>query len=397
MAGETVTWNGDAMAVAQVSTHTVTGTWATDDTATLTCGGNSVTFTVAGTETIAAVVAGLVAAWNASTAATLAEVTASDDNPAVTLTADTAGLPFVTTASETTAGDGAVGVQVDTTASAGPNDASTAANWSTGVVPVATQHIVLENSSVAILYGLDLSGATFASFTRKASYTGFVGLPRNNSGGYVEYRDTYLKIDATLATIDASGSGRTKIDFGTVQTACTINGSGTAAESGIPPILLLGTHVSNTLVVNKGSVAVAWFAGEDSDFASVDVGYTTNQSSDSTVVLGAGMTTLTAVTINGGSTKILANAGTVTYTTGTAELGDTATVTTLNVLASTFYYKSSGTCTTANVYGGARLDLSRDTRDRTLTNVNVDLAGGAIFHDPAYTATLTNGIVPTAL
>lgn len=400
MAGKVV-WIGlDAPTVAQVSTHTVADTWATGDTATLTCGTFSVTFTVAGTETVAAVVAGLVAAWNDSTAAPLTEVTASDANPAVTLTADTAGIPFVTTASEDTAGNGTVGAQVDTTANSSPNDASVAANWDTGSVPGAGDDLVLENSDVSILYGLDFSGATLASFTRRSTYTGLIGLPHVNvtdAGSYVEYRDTHFKIDATLATIDASGSGRTNIDFGTVETACTINGSGTPAETGVPPVLLLGSNSSNVLIVNKGSVGVSFYTveGETSELASATIGYITNRASDSTVVFGAGMAALTTVNINGGNTTILANVGTVLFKSGVAELGGTATViTALHVQAGTFFYKSSGTAATVNVYANARLDFSRDSRDRIVSNANVNLSEGGTIYDPAGTVTWTNEVVP---
>ena len=384
----TVKWNGDVVAlVAQVSTHTVTGVWATNDTATLTCGGRSVTFTVAGVETVTAVVAGLVSAWNLAADATLAEITASDTDPAVTLTKDVAGVPFVTTASEVTAGSGAVGVQVTTTANSSPNDASVALNWDTGVVPGAGDDVVLENSAINILYGLDFSGALLTSFTRRASYTGVIGLPRTHAAGYVEYRDTYLKIDCTLATINASGAGRTKIDFGTVQTACIINGSGTAAETGIPSILLLGTHASNDLTINKGSVGVAFFAGETSTILTASVSYLANQSSDSIVTFGSG-TTLGTVTINAGSTLIQNNVTTVTQASGTTTITGTATAGTLTIRGGTVAYRSSGTITAATVASGAVLDFRHDLRGRTVTNLDI-LAGAAVY-DTHATVTWSN-------
>ena len=42
-----ITWRGDAMAVAQVDTNVIGGTWATNDILTATCNGKSVSFVVA--------------------------------------------------------------------------------------------------------------------------------------------------------------------------------------------------------------------------------------------------------------------------------------------------------------------------------------------------------------
>ncbi len=399
MAG-TVVWTGNALAVAQVakgSIDSVDGTPANNEFF-VTIGGAVVS--QVGDTDVATTAIALLAKLVAETDARFARITWTNPSAGnIWGTARSAGVPFVAVLTETGAGTGSVTDFSDDPASSGPNDASVAGNWDTGAVPGAGDDAVLENSSVSILYGLGLPVATMASFTRRKSYTGLIGLPRTNPGGYVEYLSTYLGLDATVATIDASGSGRTKLNFRAVQNACVINGSGSRAESAVPSVLLLGTHVANTLVVNKGDVGVNWFSEEalDSKLASVNIGFINNQASDSTVVFGAMMSQLTTVNINGGNTKILANAGTVNYTTGVAELGDTATVTTLNVLTGTFLYKSSGTATTINVYANATVDFSRDSRSRIVTNANVNLAENGSVNDPLYTVTWTNDITPTAL
>ena len=390
----TNTWLGDAPAVSQIanaSIDTVDGTPA-NNTFTVTIGGLAIS--QVGDTDVSTTAAALVVLLNLSTDARFSTITWT--NPSVgniTGTADTAGVPFVAALTETGAGTGSVTDFSDTTASSGPNHVDTAGNWSLGAVPVDADDVVVENSAVDMLYGLDQSDVELTSLIIRSTFTGTIGLPRTNAGGYVEYRDRYLKISGTDTAINGSGSERINIDFVTDQVSCVVNGSGAAAEEGVPPILLLGSNASNVLTVNKGNVGVAFHAGETATFLTCKVGYITNPSSDATITFGPG-TTLGTVTIGGGTTIIGCDVTTVTYTSGTAEIAGVATVTTLNVRSARFYYRSTGTATTINVTGGAAIDFSRDSRSRTVTNANVNLSSGAVIFDPNYTVTWTNGIIP---
>lgn len=392
-------WRGDAPAVAQVSTFTVTLTWATNDTATLTCGGNSVTFTVGGTQTAAAVVVGLVAAWNASTAPELAEITASGSVSPITLTHGTAGVQFTVTSSEVTAGDGVVGDQVDTTSPAGPNVYSTAANWSGGAVPIDNDDIIFENSSVSVLYELDQSAVTPASITIMASYTGKIGLPRTNAAGYIEYRDAYLTLcdsaDATNTTIyiglgSGSGSGRIKLDTNTGQVTMTIEKTGTRIESNIPALLWKGTHASNAMYVNRGTVGVAFFGGETATLLTLGCGYLESQSSDSDVRCSNGLT-LTTLDMDGGTGEINANTPNINVRAGTLHVKQSATcATALTLDGGIVYWNSVGTVTQAYVSGGGVLDFRRNSQSVIVSNCDVYENGN--IYDPAGRVTWTNGI-----
>lgn len=392
-------WQGNAPAVKEVSTFTVSLTWATNDTATLTCGSASVTFTVGGTQTIAAVVAGLVAAWNDTTneAPETAEVTASDNSPDITLTSDTAGIPFTVTSSEVTATDGVVGDQVDTTANSGPNCWDTAANWSLGAVPVATNDVVFENSSISCLYGLAQSGATLTSFKQFQTFTGTIGLPRNNtadvSNPYAEYRPTYLAVDVTsvyLGIGGGAGSGRIKLDTGTVQTDVNIWDSGVVIESGIPAILWKGTHASNTLTIDKGSLGVAFYGGELATILTLKVAYTDNQATDVSLICGVGLT-LTTQDIDGGVVTINNDGVTTNQRAGVLTvLGSAAMTTTLRLDGGTCHWNSVGQLTLPIVSGGGVLDFRRDNRTRTVVNCEVHENGS--IYDPAGTVTWTGGI-----
>jgi hypothetical protein len=387
-----VAWEGNAPAVKEVSTLTVTGTWATGDTGTLTCGSASVTFTVAATETIAAVVAGLVAAWNASAAPEIAEQDAGDNSPDITLTSETEGIPFIVTASEDTAGSGAIGVQVDTTPNSGPDAWDTAANWSTGVVPVNGDDVILENSAISILYGLAQSGVALASLTRHETFTGTLGLPRTNSNDtsnpYVEYRPTYLAISVTAADLGlggGSGSGRFNLDTGSNQTTLIIWNSGTRVEAGVPSILWKGTHVDNKWYVNKGDLGIAIFGGETANFDDAGMGFITTQATDATVTIGSGITHKSAgvITIGGGVFSCLSdleNLILVKECAANVTVAGTATPNAVTVYGGTYHWNHAGTVGFLILSDGGEIDFRGDMRAKGCTSIR--LFGGDI-QDPA--------------
>lgn len=392
----TCVWNGGAPAVAQVDTITVAGDWATADTATLICGGKSITFTVAGTQTAAAVVTGLVTAWNLSTVPEHAEITAADgDGDTIVMTADTAGVPFTVTTSEVTAGSGTLS-RAATIANSGPNDWSTATNWSGGAVPVNDDTIIIESSLISIYYGLDQSAITADYLTIKQSFLGTIGLPRTNASNYVEYRDTYLKISPDVITIgsgEGTGSGRIKINTGSVATAVSVLNSGTALENGIPAICWKGTHASNTVSVTKGDLGAAIFAGEVATILTLKMGYYNSPENDAVVHCGSGVT-LGTVTKNGGELtcdNTTAAITALTQTIGETEIfGITNAVTLLNLYGGTVYYSTAGTLTAGVVGTSGVLDFRRDMRAKTVTALQV-YSGGAVY-DPAAVVTWTSGL-----
>jgi hypothetical protein len=385
----TIIWRGDAPAVAQVDTVTVAGTWAVNDTATLTINGKSITFT-ATVNTAANVVTGLVTAWEASTIPEFTEITATDGaGDTIVLTADTAGAPFTVTTSENTAGDGTLS-RAATIANAGPAVASLAGNWEGGVAPATSDTVIFENNANDCLYDLEgLAAQTFAALWIKQSYTGKIGLPKENANEYIEYRATYFKAGFTVLDIgDGLGTGSPRVNLNSnANCTCTIHGSGTAENTGVPAILLKTTTGNLTLYVNKGDVGIAIFGGETATVPTLNLGYLTNQEGDSTVVCGSGVT-LTTVIKTGGSLDIQSNVTTVTNHAGDLSIRGAATVTTLNLNGGTCYDETTGTITAANIYG--ILDRRRTTRAQTITTL--DVYAGSEYHDPAGLVTLTNGL-----
>lgn len=390
----TLRWKGTAPAVAQVSTLTPGGTIEVGDLFLVTIGDHTISYAAIGTS-VASVCAGLTAALAASTVPQFSELTFTDSTTHVTAAAKTAGKPFTITV-DTTEGNGDPAddqtFDVDTiTPSAGPNDWSTPANWSTGTVPDTGDHVVIENSAVDILYGINQDGITLGSLTIAASFTGKIGLPKINSGGYAEYRPDYLAIGATTVTIGdgvGSGSGRIKLDTGTGQTTLNVRGMANTIEPGVEALLWKGTHASNSVQVSRGSVGIAVFAGESATVATLSVGYRSNQASDSSVKCG-GNATLTTVNQSGGFLTIASNAATITMTAG--ELTITAgAFTTINIRGGKVIYKSTGTASSVTVGKGGELDFTQDMRGRTITSL--DLSAGATLRDPFKTVVFTNGI-----
>lgn len=387
-------WLGNAAKVAQVDTLTVGGTIESGDKFLMTINGK--TLTVSATDTSATTTAtAIAAAWNALTATAgyqeFAEITASPNAGVVTLTADTAGLPFTVTVSTTESDDGAADnqtfVKSNVTASAGPNHWDTPSNWSTGAIPVNSDTPIIENSDIDILYGLDQSSVALSSLTIAASYTGKIGLPDRNilvqAAQYEEYRTKYLTIQCSSTTIgDGAGTGSDRIKINNLSTQAALTVRTTRTGSGFYAVHWKGTHSSNTVSVSGGSVAIAPVPSETATVSALDV------TGGASILVGSGVT-LTTVTTSGGAVSLSAAATTLNQTGGILSHYAGA-ITTANVDGGELHEYSGATVTTYNVSTGGRLDFSKSNKARTVTNCN--RYGTGEIYDPAGTVIWTNGI-----
>lgn len=396
----TLRWLGRAAAVAQVTTLTVGGTVEAGDKFIVTCNGKSVTVsaTTTSTATTATEIYTAINALTDSLYPEFAEFTATNATASVvTLTGDTPGVPFTVTVNTTESNGGAADTQTfvaaTTTAATGPNHWDNVNNWDTGAAPTTGDTVYIENSDIDILYGLDQNAVTLAALYVRQSFTGEIGLPEVHSGGaadYPEYRDTYLKISATILTVGdgpGQGSGRIKINTGSVATTLTVNGLGTPAEQDIPAMLWKGTDATNIVRVYKGTFAAAWLGTDAANIATLNVGYQTAQASDVAVYCGA-VTFATAISQEGGTLSL--NTGVTTLTTkgGNMLVQGSGAITTLNNWGSRVVYRGTGTVTTLNLGIGSSMDYAQDMRGRTVTNTNV--YGPVTIFDPFTTVTFTN-------
>jgi hypothetical protein len=378
-------WIGGAQNVAQVSSCAVTGY----DAATsyrVTIGLKAVS--VAGTGgTTAATAAALQAALAASTEPEFTAVSWTVNSSTVTGTAATVGVPFTATSS-VSGGAGTIGAFSTGTASAGPNDVSTPGNWSGGSLPVNSDNVTIDYSDFSLLYGLSaLSGVTLASLTITQTFTGTIGLPKATDDGTIEFRPDYWAISATTLVIGSetgSGSGRIKLDLGSVACTATVYNSGSPAEANLEAVLLKGTSASNSITVQRGSVGIAVFGNETSNVSGgLQVGYVTSPTSDANVRCGSGVT-LATITKSGGVLEVNSAIGTLLKQfAGTTSIFGTGAVAQLTLLGGTVIYCTSGTLNGNTVLGeGALLDFSQDQRVKTIA-APVDLySGTAAVNDP---------------
>lgn len=385
-------WLGSAAPVQQVRTYTVGGTIASGDTFNITVGAKLFSYVAPTTPTTALVAAGIASmiqgisvTYNPEFSG-LAVIYSSGSSFTIS---GQLGVPFDI---QGAVGSSAAGTftYTDTVPASGPNFANVAANWSTGSVPASGDTIYLTNSSVSLLYGLDMHTVTGVTLNVDPTFTGLVGLPRNRGqAGAVqvaEYLPTYWEIGATAANL-ATGGGRCKLNTGSGGTALNITGSATSAEPGVPPILWLGTG-TNTITISKGSFAAGFFANETATISVLNVGWTKNQGGDSTVQIGAGCTVSTitqtggVVSVNGdvtifaqnGKCTAVFNAGNqgtlTTYSGGTFNFGNVSSYASLTV----------GDSSTANFQPGAS----------TVTGTNTTLIGKFTYQDPGQRVTWTN-------
>jgi len=390
----TIYWLGTADAVAQITTVQITAFDAAT-TYSLSVGG-TVIASVAGNTDAATTATDLATAWNNSTHPWATGITASASTDTVTLTADTAGVPFTVT-SAVSGGTGTIGSPTTTTASAGPNDWSTAANWSGGAVPVAADDVIIADSTVNICWGLDQSSVTLASVTIEATYTGKIGLDRTafatsadgdtQNTSKAEYREDYLKIGADAIDIGVhtgpgtpAGSQRLKISNTKAGASTTqVHRTASAAsESGQPPVRLLAANSAADIIVRGGIVGIA--VDEPGETATVgDLSI-----SAGSLYVGDGCT-LSTLTLDGGTCLLRAAAtvATVNANSGTLTTDGDYGITTLTVNGATVYANNTpatgSAITTANLTSGT-LDTTQTTTTRTIATLN--LTGGSLVANP---------------
>lgn len=404
-------FTGDTVAVAQVDTVQITGYHA-DTTYILTVGG--LTVSVAGDTDEDTTATNLCAAWNASTHPYFSTVTASVATDTVTLTANTAGVPFIA-ASSVSGGAGTIGAVGNSTACTGPNWWSEAGNWSTGAVPVNTNDVVLADMSTNICWGLDQDAVTLASLEKTQTFSGSIGLHPfqfattavgdGNQPNVLEYRQHCLKIGAD--TIDLgrhhgvgtpAGSSRIAIWNAKTSGGSTLTVHDTASSSdllGRPAVTYRVVDSDANVYVRGGAGGVGIAKHEPLETATLALVSVTG--STSRVWVGDG-TTLTTYSQAGGANTLQAAATvtTVTCDGGTLTTDGDFLITTLNADGGNVYLNNvtgSVDVTTLNVNGG-NVDATTSTAARTWSTVNWE--EGAIAYNAAdVTMTAFNG--PTEL
>lgn len=397
----TQTFTGNAPTIAQITSWTFGGTWLSTETITLTIGTKAVTF-LTGSTAIATILANLCANFATLDSTIYPEFTGdivatNDSSVTFVATAVNAGVPF-TLALSTNSASGTIGAPGATRANSGPNDWSTAANWSTGSVPVSSDTVWISTPNTAIYYGFAQSAVLLTAMNVTVPAT--IGLPSINANGYFEYRATYLAIGCTTITFFTNvgtGSCFFQLDPGSHTTTVDVFGMGTPggpgnSSTGNYALALKGGGSNYTLNLQQGIIGVAVNTGETATLPTINVSYENNVSSDVSLTLGSGCTT---TTINQFGGSILSNASVTTWTmsAGSGTITGAATITTLTLFpaaqqTSSMSYQSTGTITTLTVGPRATFEAQKVSLARTVTNTTF-YAGSTIL-DGETTVTFTN-------
>jgi hypothetical protein len=390
-------WQGFATAVAQVDGGVMAGI-DVGTVITLTMAGPfgvSITHTCA-SATVSVVLAILETLWNAHERPEAKEVIASVEGTNTLLfTAATPGKPFGhITAEVTNSGTIPIG---PITASAGPNDWSTAGNWSGGAVPVSSDTVSLQENAIAIKYGLAQSAVNLTSFRRHQSYTGTVGLPRTNvddpENSYPEYRATELDIQCALWEVgmgEGEGPSEERYDIGVGTSTMVFNAyaTGVPVDDTKPALYISGGSANASLYVMRGFVGTAFYDDQTASFGTIGIHNRGQNPSDTMVVLGKG-TTEVAVIVDGGIVRNYAGFTTIVVSGGTVYQSDGTPASIVVRSGSRFVYNTDDTCTAAEVWGpnqtvagaaAGEIDFSDDVRSVTITTLT--RKAGGVVTDP---------------
>ena len=389
-------WLGQATEAAQVATVQITAYDATT-TYTLTVGG--VAISVAGTTDADGTAAALNTAWNASTHPYCTGITSTVSTDTVTLTADTAGVPFTVTSS-VASGTGTIGSVTSSTANSGPCDWSVADNWSDGAVPGTGDTVIFRENTVNVAFGLDNNALAIVAIRVEQTYTGKIGLNRNALATTAdaqtvdttkpEYREDFLKIDVDTVEIGkhigvgrASGSGRIKID-NTSTDAATItvfNTANLASESTLAPVRIKAASSNTDIYIRSGSVGL----GIDEPLEDCTVGDIFLNGKNSKLFMGAGASFVNFVQSDGQSLlQSDATATSIKLLGGNMTTESDFTATTLTVdggIANINHTKSGGNAVTTLNANGGTIRGNKTSQPRTWATVNMAI-GATLVLDP---------------
>ena len=374
----TCTWRGGAPAIQQVQTWTFATNPSINDTITVTIGNQAWVYTIL-SGTLATALAAFQTALSALSSTVypqFGEITFTNPTgTTIVATNVTAGIPFTVTMATSsgtmTINGGASSTGTATTANSGPNDWNTAANWSSSTVPANSDTVIIDALNVQIYWGLSQTAVTLAvlRIVTDRDNKFILGLPKvNTSNGtpYPEYRADHLQIGATSCTIRTKG-GRTKIDFGTVQTNCAVVTTGQTIEQGVPACLLKGTHASNVLEQIAGDLGGAFFGGESMVIL-------THNMNGGTFNGGFGLTQGT-IAKNGGAMILNGTISTAaTFANGTTTIYGSTALPAVTLRGETLNWNSTGILggTSAPVLSnGSSIDLSGDANAKTFANAPI--------------------------
>lgn len=386
------TWVGRASSVSQVTKVTFSAVGS--HTYSVTINGKTVSYTST-TSSLADIIDGLIASWEASAEPEHAEMIAAQRlEPTLVglqLTATASGVPHTITAS---ASSGTATV-TEVTAASGPNFWNVAANWSGGTLPSAADDLVLESSSVPILYGL-ADTTNYASLTIRASFTGSVGLPVTNDLGYPEYRTRFLTLgngSGSMALTIGEGAGtgaqRIYIDFNDNTGTVSVFSTQQNVISG-QPVQIHGLDSSSVVRIYGGSVLL-----DDPTSAAVStIDIIERQGANARAdVYVTPRVSWTSITASGGTLLVESSGSSLTAReAASVTVSKASAIPTVKVgsRARVNWESSAGIGTKLTVEPNGVIDFGRVATAKTVAAVDMNTSGTLL--DPSDRITFTTGI-----
>jgi len=249
----------------------------------------------------------------------------------------------------------------------GAYDGSIAQNYSPAALPTDGDDLYFEpnpnGTNNALTAGLTaLSSVILNSLNISQDWDQYIG----TSTAYFVVQAATARIGYSYLSNTGSGSARINWDAGTTSAAISVLATApSGADSGLPPLRLLARNAATQLNILGGSVGFAMVPGELGE-----VGTVSCMNSQTRLYLGAGAT---VSTLNGGTAQasVECNLTTITVDGGTITTVGTMTINTLNCYSGVAYARSNGTIDYAHIGQGGQLDLSGDTRPKTVTTIDV--------------------------
>ena len=361
-------WAGGATAQAQVSTLTPGGTIEAGDIFNVVLTGEDgvaqTEAVVATGTTVAQVCDDIVLQCSASTQTLFRRVTFTDQTSRVDVSANAPGVPFYLTETTTETGGGTADDQTfavgATTASAGPNDYNTLANWvesdgtAPSAIPASNDEVYFSTGSHDVLYGLNQSGVDLKQFRVTSGYQGAIG-----------QADIPLKVnvsnvsDSVMPYLALGSSGRRINIEGTFDQVVVTRNSGTIdiKVTDVDIFTIVGTASKGLIRIKNGSSFLASGSGGTGLFRQTGVdGLTT--------IIESGVSAILQMRIDGGYVETSSSVG-------------AANADELNVHRGTVCFKGSAACKTVNVFGGT-LRWQSDQHIGSSTNTPVTIFNGIV-------------------
>lgn len=304
-------------------------------------------------------------------------VTTTEDDTALTITADTAGDPFSITATATQGGgaDDQTLTDANATACNGPKLYGSAENWNTGAIPVTADTPILPAGSYDIYGGDFTSGVVLGLFTREEGHTGNIGsilkpLQLDSDTGFNldGAGEVYLALTGATATVNITGAG---------------SGSGDGTYGMVITTGEAAMEVNISCEPNE-SVGLAPYAGQTGIFTPVNV-------VSGTVKIGSGATVADITTSEGATVYNEDNVTSITVGRGSTVYRDGAsTAGTVTVEDGGFLVERSSGAITSNAYIAGTVDASQSSKTRAWAAT--DCYGEYGIIDPRRTITHTGHV-----